>query len=286
MTHLDFGPWLETLLAAAFALAAFLLGRWFSRLPKPYWFIGYFLPLLVILLYSLTKYLPHLATVAPVSWLAMGRTRFIFFNFVAVMVLTTPLSRLPQRQTRLFVSVLIVVLSALSLIPFLAPAFNRAYLAGLKTRIDPDGVCRQSNDYTCGPAAAVTALRKLGLPAEEGQIAIWSHTSALTGTEPAVLAQALKRHYTLDGLSVTYRAFRDLDDLRKAGLAIVVMKFNALVDHCVTVLDLQTNQVLVGDPLKGLTTVPLKQFQDNWRSVGIVLSRESPTDRPQPRRSP
>jgi hypothetical protein len=55
-----------------------------------------------------------------------------------------------------------------AIVPFLAPAFNRGYLAGLKTRIDADGVCRQSSEYTCGPAAAVTALRKLGLPAEEG----------------------------------------------------------------------------------------------------------------------
>jgi hypothetical protein len=57
-------------------------------------------------------------------------------------------------------------------------------------RVDGDGVCRQSSHYTCGPASAVTVLRKLGLPAEEGEIAILSHTSALTGTEPDVLAKA------------------------------------------------------------------------------------------------
>jgi hypothetical protein len=34
-----------------------------------------------------------------------------------------------------------------------------AELAALTTRLDADGVCRQSNHYTCGPAAAVTALR-------------------------------------------------------------------------------------------------------------------------------
>jgi predicted double-glycine peptidase len=69
--------------------------------------------------------------------------------------------------------------------------------------------CRQSTDYTCGPAAAVTALRKLGFPAEEGQIAIVSYTSATTGTPPDILAEALRKYYGKDGLIVEYRPFKN-----------------------------------------------------------------------------
>jgi hypothetical protein len=268
-------PWLESLAVAAIALSAFLLGCWFSRLPKPYWILGYFIPLSLILLYILALFEPRLALAPPVSWMLIGRVRFSFFNFIATMMLSVPLTRLPQRRNRIVVRLLICVLTAMSMVTFLAPAFNRSYLAGLKTRVDPDGVCRQSNDYTCGPAAAVTALRKLGLPAEEGEIAILAHTSSLAGTEPDVLAKVLQKHYRTNGLLVDYRSFRDVADLKQAGLTVAVVKFNALQDHCVTVLGVETNLVLVGDPLNGLTLMPAEEFESKWLFVGIVLKRST-----------
>jgi hypothetical protein len=162
----------------------------------------------------------------------------------------------------------------MSVLPFAAPAFNRSYLAALKTRVDGDGVCRQSNDYTCAPAAAVTVLRKLGLPAEEGEIAILSHTSSLTGTEPEVLAKALQKRYGCDGLVAQYRAFRSVDELKDAGLTVAVMKFNALQDHCVAIMSVETNRVLIGDPLSGLNSSSFEEFADKWLFVGVVMRRE------------
>src|SRR5579859_7012844 len=186
-------PWLESLAAGAIAVLAFLLGRLSSKLPKPYWVLGYLIPLTILLLYCLAVFEPEVAMVPPLSWMLVGRSKFVCFNFVTTMVLSAPLGRLPQKRNRVMVCLLIAVLTLMSIVPFAAPAFNRTYLAHLKTRIDGDGVCRQSNDYTCGPAAAVTVLRKLGLPADEGEIAILSHTSSLTGTDPEVLAHALQK---------------------------------------------------------------------------------------------
>jgi ABC-type bacteriocin/lantibiotic exporter with double-glycine peptidase domain len=156
-------------------------------------------------------------------------------------------------------------------VPFFALAFNRSYLAGLKTRLDGDGVCRQSNEYTCGPAAAVSALRKLGFPAEEGEIAILAHTSSLTGTEPDVLAKMLQSRYRTNGLEVKYRAFRSVEDLKDAGAMVAVMKFNALQDHCVAVFGVQTNGIVVADPLSGLSVLPTSEFENSWQFVGIVF---------------
>ncbi|HWV98712.1 MAG TPA: cysteine peptidase family C39 domain-containing protein [Candidatus Acidoferrum sp.] len=51
------------------------------------------------------------------------------------------------------------------------------------------------------------------------------------------------------------------------------MRFNALQDHCVTVLGVETNRVLVGDPLSGLASVPTEEFEDRWQFAGIVLKR-------------
>jgi hypothetical protein len=204
----------------------------------------------------------------------IGRSRFVVFNCIATMLLSAPLTKLPQKRNRVMVCALIVVLTGASIVPFMAPAFNRAYLARLQTRLDPDGVCRQSNDYTCAPAAAVTALRRLGFPAEEGELAILAHTSSLTGTEPDELASVLQKRYGADGLVAEYRTFKNLDALRKAGLTVAVLRFNALQDHCVTVLGVETNRVVVGDPLLGLVYVPVDEFESKWLSVGIVLKRE------------
>jgi predicted double-glycine peptidase len=203
----------------------------------------------------------------------IGRSRFVWFNAVALLLLGTPLAKVPRKRTRVAVYLLMVVLTSGSILPFLAPAFNRSYLAGLKTRLDAEGVCRQSNDYTCCPAAAVTVLRKLGLPAEEGELAILAHTSSLTGTEPDVLAKVLQKRYHADGLVAEYRAFKDVTELKKAGLMVAVLKFNTLQDHCVAILGVQNNRILVADPLSGLRSMSVEEFENQWLFVGIVMDR-------------
>ena len=130
-----------------------------------------------------------------------------------------------------------------------------------------------STEYTCGPAAAVTALRTLGLPAEEGEIAILAHTSSLTGTEPDILAKVLQERYRPNGLLTEYRAFKDLEELKSAGLTVAILKFNALQDHCVTIFGVQSNGIDIADPLTGLNIVPRREFENKWRFVGIVFKR-------------
>lgn len=267
-------PWIESLAAVAIAAFAFLLGRFSSKLPKPYWILGYLVPLAILLLYCVAIFEPGVTMVPPLSWMLAGRTKFVCFNFVTTMVLSAPLGRLPQKRNRVMVCLLIAVLTSMSIVPFAAPAFNRSYLAQLKTRVDGDGVCRQSNPYTCGPAAAVTVLRKLGVPAEEGEIAILAHTSALTGTDPDVLAHVLQKRYGPNGVTVEYRGFRNARELANAGLAVAVMQFNALQDHCVAILGVETNRVLIGDPLSGLNSSSIEEFEDKWQFVGIVIKRK------------
>src|ERR1051325_7729895 len=183
------GPWLQAFAVALLALVGVGLGRWFSRLRRPYWIIGYVIPLLLIVFYGLASRKPALSLWPPFSWLVMGRNKFASIGLVSTMVLTTPLSRIQGARARLLISCLMaLIVMQMSVWPFLAPAFNRAYLAGLKTRIDENGICRQSNDYNCGPAAAVTALRKLGFAAEEGEIAILAHTSTAIGNPPHIVS--------------------------------------------------------------------------------------------------
>ena len=269
-------PWLETGGVIALGALGIAFGRWFSQRPRPYWTLGYFIPLTVIILMALVCRIRPLEFIPPFSWLMAGRTAFALTALVGTMILTTPLSRLPRRRDRAAISALMVcVVFQVAAWPFLAPAFNHQQLAALTTRVDSDGICLQNTEYTCGPAAAVTALRRLGLPADEGEIAILCHTSAAMGTPPDVLCRALQKRYGRDGLTCEYRAFRSLQELKRPGYTVALVKFAFLLDHYVTVLDVDDKTVTVGDPLNGKQTLTRAEFAEKWRWVGVVLQRKS-----------
>ena len=267
--------WLEIFFSALAGAAGFGLGRWFSRLPKGWWLLGYFLPLGLILFFSVGIHYPSLlSSSSAVSLLLMGRKKFAVLGFVAAMVLATPLSRLPnKRDRRVVVLFIVAAVLAASIWPFLAPMLNHRQLSELHTRVNGEGICLQNTEYTCGPAAAVTVLRRLGLSAEEGQIALLSQTSSTTGTPPDLLAEALRQRYGKEGLMVKYRFFTNLEELQQAGLTVAVVKFSFLTDHYVAVLKVTDSTVTIGDPLNGLETLSREQFIERWRFAGIVLQR-------------
>lgn len=269
--------WAIAILALVCALTGVALGRWFSKLRYPFWVIGYLVPLAVVLTYALAYRFPILMFQPPFSWIAMGIRKFVLFGFVATFVLTTPLSRVPQRRDRIMIIVLMVVIVlCTSVWPIVEPLVNRTQLTRLQTRLDSNGICLQSTDYTCGPAAAVTALRKLDFPAEEGQVAILSFTSDSAGTPPDMLAEALQKQYGSAGLRAHCRNFKDLSELRRAGLTLAVIKYNWLSDHWITVFEVTDSEVVVGDPLLGLVRLSHADFRKRWRFVGIVLERKLP----------
>jgi hypothetical protein len=199
---------------------------------------------------------------------------FVLSALITTMIFTTLLSRLPGKRQKVLVSIfMVVVVLATSVWPFLAPAFNRAYLAALKTHVDEDGICLQSNEYTCGPAAAVTALRKLGLPAEEGQIALAAHTSTAIGTEPDLLCTALRRLYRTNGLTCEYQHFKSISEMKHRGIILAVVKFGFMVDHYVAVLDIADDKIVAGDPLSGKVTCSHEEFKSKWRFSGVALTQ-------------
>jgi len=138
---------------------------------------------------------------------------------------------------------------------------------------DNNGVCRQTTNYTCGPAAAVTALGKLGLRADEGELAVLSYSSPVIGTLPACLTSALQDRYSADGLRCQYRRFESIDQLRNAGVTLAVVRDAFLLDHCIAVLDVSDDAVIVADPVTGRRLIPYEQFEKIWRFCGIVLQR-------------
>ena len=255
--------------------SGFSLGAWFSRVRGGGWAIGYGLALMLAILYWAGITYPTIAHNPMVSWFLMGRTKFAAVGFIAPLLLLPLLPRLKHRAERAVVVVFLVLVTSIhSVWPFVACDLNRATLAKLETRIDGEGVCLQNTEYTCGPASAVTVLRRLGIKgAEEGSIAIASHSSSVTGTPPDMLASALITLFGNQGVCCDYRGFADLAELKACGLTVAVMRFNFMVDHYVAVLKITDSEVVVGDPLNGIVKCSPLEFTKRWRMQGVVVSR-------------
>jgi hypothetical protein len=170
------------------AVVGGLAGWWFSRRRGPVWLLGFFLPLVILLMIGATRRWYPLGLMPPFQWLVAGRKQFMLIAPLSTMVMMTPILRLPKARTRVLAGLfvpLFVVQS--SIMPVLLPQLERGALTKLKTRIDRDGICRQSTDYTCGPAAAVTALRAIGISATESELALLPRPAGPPAPSPTCL---------------------------------------------------------------------------------------------------
>ena len=272
-------PWLETGGAVVLALCGVALALYLARLPRACWVAAWLLALVVVCVFGAQRYVVGLEFVAPFSWVAAGRTRCLLAAFAGPILILTPAAKLPGRRVKAFLGIFTgLFLIGFVVMPFLLAGLVRNDLASLTTKIDPDGVCLQQTSYTCGPAAAVTGLRRLGLAAEEGQLAIWSQTNPF-GTAPDLLAGALRSHYGADGLEVSYKRFERVAELKQPGVILAVVKYDFLEDHFVTVLDITDRDVIVGDPLSGKTAYSHPDFAKQWRFCGICLKLKPGTER-------
>ncbi len=269
-------PWLETIGIILVALLGVFLGKLFSRPTKTYWIVGYSISFVLILFMLITRYSNSLAFTPMLLGITAGRLKFVLFSLAVTMGLTTPLSRLPYKFER---AVIYVVMAAVvvwfAVLPFLVPALIQNQLANLTTTLDSNGICFQTTDFTCAPAAAVTALGKLGLTANEGELAILAHTSPVAGTLPGCLQSALRNRYGDDGLKCQYRRFDSIAQLKDAGLTLAVVKSAFMADHCIAVLEVSDRMITVADPAFGKRLLSYKQFEEIWRFSGIVLKRDS-----------
>ena len=146
-------------------------------------------------------------------------------------------------------------------------------LRGLETWRE-DGICLQTTDFTCGAAAAVTALHQLGLQVEESELAIAAYTTPSWGTSSGQLTNAIERLYAKQGIRCRIMRFHSIEEVRGLCPIIATVEHSFMVDHYVAVLSVEEDVVVVGDPLKGLERLSFEAFNRKWRRVGIAVKRE------------
>jgi len=265
--------WFEITGVILTAILGAVLGRIFSRLKNPHWIWGYFLPLTFFALLALTTYIDIATLTSFSAWFSGGRVRFVMTGLAVTMGSMTLLGRLKRPAEKVIIfAIMIAAVAWSSVLPFVLPTLVREDLTNLTTKFNKDNICVQSTDYTCGPAAAVTALRRLGLNAQEGEMAILSHSGPIVGTLPWCLYKAIQQRYAVDGLDCRLRRFDTINQLREADAALVVIRDGFMLNHCVAIIEVGDDTVTLGDPVLGRLKLSHKDFADIWRFYGITLN--------------
>lgn len=274
-------PWIETIgifILADLGIAAGLLA---TTLKKGRWLLFYLPPLILIILIALTRHFYWLGFYPPFSWVSEGRREYVIFAFTIPMIFSTLIPRLSKLRQKVVLTVFVTIASVVFfVIPFISPILIRDELESIETSFSVNGVCMQTTNYTCGPAAAATGLYRLGIKAEEGKLAIHAYTTPQTGTSDDLLQKAIEKLYGSEGVVCIYRHFDSIAELKGNCPAIVVTKFTFLIDHYVTVLKVTDNEVIIGDPSSGLEELSYEEFENIWRSVGIILKKQEMANNP------
>jgi hypothetical protein len=156
--------------------------------------------------------------------------------------------------------------------PLALPLALRPAFARMTTRVNAEGVCIQTQSYSCGPAAAVTSLRALGVPADEAPLAIESRCQPPMGVDAPALAQAINTLYGSYGVTAECRLFEGVGEIPVN--AIASLRRPNGTGHAVAVLEVSEISVVVGDPASGLWCMPRRAFEKWWTGVTVVISRE------------
>jgi predicted double-glycine peptidase len=185
--------------------------------------------------------------------------------------------RLPRRSQRISVYVFLVVMTAyFAIVPVLAPLLGQYRLEGHPSVVDRQGVCRQTSEFSCGAAAAVTALGELGIRTDEATMAREALTGPAFGTDPVALTDAINRMFGGQGVHAEYRRIDGEQELIGHTPVIVEIHTGMLMNHYVTVLGVfpeASSPVVIGDPAGGLRKYPLGVLSQEWHGTGIFLMR-------------
>lgn len=128
-------------------------------------------------------------------------------------------------------------------------------------------VCLQSSESSCGPASAATLLRHFGIHATELEIARASFTTR-SGTENWYLLRAIRRrgvaaHYVVTAPGV--------ENIQYPAIAGVKLSGGGGTGHFIAILDEQNGEIITGDPMIGLRTLPRKALAELYGFTGFYL---------------
>jgi hypothetical protein len=250
------------------AVAGWLLGRAVSR--TWHWWVAVMACLAATALVIAGHRIPRLSVLPPFSWTIDTACNPFLMTLVVATVFATLLPRLPAGRTRpaTFVA-MSVMLIYYGLLPPTFTLAARPALAQLQTRIDRNDICRQTTGYTCGPAAAVTCLSRMGIRAQEGDLAIEAQCAPSFGTDAPLLTRTLNTLYP--AIHCTYAYFPTLESIPLP--AVADCELSSIGGHYVALLEVHGDEVILGDPISGRVRLSRAQFMEEWKGTAIAFER-------------
>lgn len=265
---------LETIGVLVLACLMAFAGWKITRREGKAWIVSFFLALPFVLFVILLNRIPILVYSTALAWVAQGRVEFMIMATCMPFIFGLLIPRLSNKRQRFVVGLFVVIGTGYFIImPFLDPVIVYAQMKDGKALMIDD-VYIQSTNFTCGAASAVTALRQFGIEAVEAEMALAASTSRAWGTSEHMLAGAIERMYSKEGIHCEVRTFDEPTELIGLCPVIVIVKYRPLVDHYVTVLEADKKSVLIGDPLAGKERLTHEEFTEKWRQIGIVISKD------------
>lgn len=268
---------MEALIGALLVFGASgLLGWRIGRLRGRWWLTGYAISMAIVIALNINRYVPSSLNSTAGQWLVAGRRDLFLIGIAAILGIIPCMHKVRVRRTQgLLALFTVVLLLRSSLLPIMGPILDRAELLNLPTVIDQDEVCLQTTNYTCGPAALVSALRALGIDDSESNAAIETLCNSYSGTRSMDIVDYVNRAYGDQGLRASYRYITSLDELRAAGtVAIAEVKSNFWMDHFVAIVGWEGTSPIVADPYFGQFTSSDEAFTKIWRKKAIVIRRQ------------
>jgi hypothetical protein len=259
---------------AGFVLAvclAIAVGKRLSELASPWWGVGYAVFLPVIIGVVIVRRLPTVEFHPLMFWLMKGRLDFVVFAVGVSVMLCAVIPRLKRGRQRGMVHLLMATAILYNFLPFALPVLAMPHQMSLTNRLSHDGICLQSNGFNCGPAAAVTALRAVGIEAREGQLAIESRTAPVMGTDIVCLTEVLKERCQGKPISLNLGAYSSIDEIRGVDAFLTIVDRTTFAAHFVTVLAVTDEDVIIADPASGILEMTHEQFESVWRHVGVTM---------------
>jgi hypothetical protein len=137
--------------------------------------------------------------------------------------------------------------------------------------VDAKGVVRQRNDRNCLPASAATVLRRWGVDAGDGELALDMHTSYYGTLEHRALASLRARGFDAALVRTTWEELRAIDHP-----CVLMVKLLNQTPHAVALVGLSKERVFIAEPLLGEQGFEPAMFEawKPWDGVAILVGKD------------
>lgn len=143
-------------------------------------------------------------------------------------------------------------------------------------------IVRQRFDFSCGSAAVATLLTyQYGLPTDETTPfkAMFEKGNQEKIKKLGFSLLDMKAYLASRGLQAQgYRL--DIDDMRSLGRPMIALVTIRGYTHFVVIKGARAGHVLIGDPARGLISVPDDDFKKIWSGIALIVMDPPPAVRP------